>query len=134
MAFDRIEELQALLRSRSISGFAFISHNGCVECTYGDLEDELWPTDQPPNTRSGPSELTRQIVSAFNGASAPPTFFTVAGKRLIVVRSEDAYVYAIAKHSEIGISLHYLSSGILVVSFTNQQQRSIVGQLHETLR
>jgi len=129
MAFDRIEELQNLLRTRSISGFSFISHNGCVECTYGNLEDELWATEK--ESSAGPSELTRQILSAFN---APPTFFTVAGRRLIVVRQEDSYVYAIAKHNQLGMSLHYLSSGILVVSFTNQQQRAIVGQLHEMLR
>lgn len=131
MAFDRIEELQNLLRSRSISGFSFISHNGCVECAYGNLENELWPTEKQSST--GPSELTRQILSAFNGSALPPTFFTVAGKRLIVVRQEDCYVYAIAKHSQLGMSLHYVSSGILVVSFTNQQ-RAVVGQLHETMR
>jgi hypothetical protein len=134
MAFDRIEELQSLLRSRSISGFAFISHSGVVECTYGNLEDELWRTQQHLHASSGPSELTRQILSAFDGSRAPPSCFTVANKNLIVVRREDAYVFAIAKHSHLGISLHYLRSGILVVSFTNQQQRSVVGQLQEALR
>jgi hypothetical protein len=132
MAFDRIEELQNLLRSRSISGFSFISHNGCVECTYGNLEDELWATEK--QSSAGRSELTRHILSAFKGNTPPPTSFKVAGKRLIVVRQEDCYVYAISKHSQLGMSLHYLSSGILVVSFTHQQQRAIVGQLHEMLR
>ena len=132
MVFDRIEELQSLLRSREIAGFSLISHNGCVECAYGNLEDELWPAKQPSDASSGPSELTCQILSAFNGA--PPTFFSVAGKRLIVVRQEDSYVYAIAKHCHLGISLHYLTSGILIVSFTNQQQqRTVVGRLRTLL-
>jgi hypothetical protein len=133
MAFDRIEELQSLLRSRSISGFAFISHNGCIECAYGSLEDELWPIDKQTGAAGGPSELTTQIVSAFNGAAAPPTQFTLAGKKLIAVISEDTYVYAISRHSNIGISLHYLQSGIFVVSFTNQQ-RAVVGKVREMLR
>ena len=128
MAVDRLQELQSLLSDHAISGYSLISHTGCVELAYGDLEDELWPSK---DTESIPNTLVQHILATFRGA--PPSHFDVASKRLVVVRQEDSYVYAVAKQCQLGISLHYLNTGILVVSYKGRQQMANVGHLHETL-
>lgn len=120
MAADRLRELQALLTNQSISGFALISQNGSVECAYGSLEDALWPTN---GSDSSHASSIRQILAAFSGD--PPTHIEIAGSKVVVVRQEDGYVYAISKHNALGISLHYHTSGILVVAYSKAQQASV---------
>ena len=118
MAADRLREAQALLTEQKISGFALISH-GSVECAYGSLEDALWPIE---GSDSSHANSIRQVLAAF---SSDPTHFEIAGDKFVVVRQEDGYVYAISRRSTLGISLHYHSSGILVVAYSKAQQTSV---------
>ena len=130
MASDCLQELQRLLLDQSIAGYALISQNGCVECAFGNLEDEFGVSS---TISTSTPILIPQILAAFRGGEKPSQF-TVGGKNLIVVRQEERYVYAVSKKRTLSISLHYLAlGGICVVAYETRDHQSAVGPLRDSL-
>lgn len=104
-------ELQELLCSGVLTGYALIGRDGAVTCAYGSLAAELCEGD------GAPSPAAQQLHAAFY-ADACPASFELCGQRAVVVHREPASVCAVSHGKRLGLAANYLpAAGVLVTAF-----------------
>ncbi|KAL4447211.1 hypothetical protein ABPG77_007244 [Micractinium sp. CCAP 211/92] len=111
--------LQSLLALGTLEGYALLDHRsgGCL-FTCGSLQ-ELWGDDQRP------SSACRDLWALFH-TTTTQDHMDLCGQRALVVQRSDSSVYAVSRGKQVGITAHYLPSGILVTASRRPQWLQVV--------
>ncbi|KAL4443697.1 hypothetical protein ABPG75_011434 [Micractinium tetrahymenae] len=111
--------LQSLLAQGTLTGYALLDHHsgGCLS-TCGALQ-ELWGDGQRPST------ACQDLWALFHTTTAPD-HLDLGGQHTLVVRRSDSSVYAVSRGKQLGITAHYLPSGILVTASRRPQWLQLV--------
>ncbi|PSC72827.1 Triacylglycerol lipase SDP1 [Micractinium conductrix] len=74
-------------------------------------EEEVGPGLAEPGTPAA-----RQLHAAFHAVEAPP-HIDVCGQQAVLVQRSDSSLYAVSRGKALGLTAHYLPSGILAAAF-----------------
>lgn len=91
-------ELQKLLASGVITGYALITQDRTISCVYGSLEGDLWTS----RNRHDLSPAAQQFYSAFHLARVPSQF-QVCGQQVFVFHSTEGSLYAVSRGRKLGV-------------------------------
>lgn len=132
-------DMQQLLQDGIISGYALISKQGSTQAA-GGLLSNASEAGEHVSTSSPACAHTQlqQFVKAFPDSGAPPSAFQVAGRRAVVFRRTECDIHAISCRRKLGLCVHALPFGILVVTYSRRTlpQEVVPKVLHicDTLR
>lgn len=119
-------QLQELLGQGVIAGFALLDHNSarCLS-TCGALQ-ELWVDGRP-------AQQLRSLFQESAAAAVGPNHIDICGQQAVIVRRTDSSVYAVSRGKQLGLTAHYLPSGILVTASRKPNLLQVVAPQVESI-
>jgi hypothetical protein len=100
------DQLAALIEDQTASGCALVTPSNELVFALGTLRDGLGDV--------------AQFTSAF-ALGQPAAHVDACGERAVVVRANDSWCLAVACRKRLGLTVHLLAAGVLVVAYTRAQ-------------
>ena len=109
--------IQQLLQDGSISGYALLSKDGSTQAAAGMLSTAHTQSGKE-NSAESPLMQMQQFAEAFSHSNAPPLVFRLARQTAVVFRRTDCDILAISHRRRLGLCIHTLPFGVLVVAYS----------------